>query len=490
MSINARKIKTGEYVWFILLLGCILFSVLFLVGNISILPHQILELVPENFDPVVVRFLLITALLSAPCLIARPELGLYLIVGYVPFQFWLRDLAGGSQLVGLLDDFVLALVATALLARVVLTQKIRQTFIDKFVIILVILTLLSTIINRVSLAPAIQGLRIVFEPFIFFYAIVYFCKTETMFKRLLLIFVLASFVQIPFAFRQYMSNPSGTSDLIVGTLGTGFSNTLGYFQAVTIFVLMGLGTFTRKKFYLLASAFFVPIIVMAGSRSVYFFLPFALLILYRKQIMRGFRLNAVRMTRAALVLLLLSLVMYFSVELVSSRYAIAARRGWPSFTELVEGQLNPQQNTGRLAWIEITMNTVRKESNLFWGLGPLMWGSKPASQEYSPIFRQTIENLYGDAIPSEIVVVMGEYGILVLLTFYMIFYRIYRYTAHIDAREISSFWRGICFALNGGVLVFAVGGFIQPTWFTQVIAYYVWLLAGGVYLCTTRFSSQ
>jgi hypothetical protein len=345
----------------------------------------------------------------------------------------------------------------------------------------------STLANQIPLGPAIQGFRAAIQPLLFFYLVIYFCKSERMYKRLLLILVLSSFLQIPFAVLQFLRDPTNP-DAVYGTLGRGFSNVFGYFQSLTIYVLLGLGIFARKKRYLLGALVLLPSIVLASSRSTYFFLPLSLLILFRKQIMRNFHTLFSNVSKIALVMLLVLLAIYGTTRALPVRPGEGTH--WPSLKELWTAQWNPEDSTGRLAWIKITAKVVREESSLLIGLGPLMWGSKPASQQYSPIFSATTENLYTSVVPSQAIVVLGEYGIVMLGVFYAMFFRLWKYSTRFDSYPLDSFWRSMCFALQGGLLVLALGGLIQRTWFTQAIAYYVWLIAGGVYLYETKFSFQ
>ena len=59
------------------------------------------------------------------------------------------------------------------------------------------------------------------------------------------LFMFSVFIQIPVAFYQFIRNPTGV-DTVEGTLGKGFSNSFGYWQALGLFVL--LGQFSHRRF--------------------------------------------------------------------------------------------------------------------------------------------------------------------------------------------------------------------------------------------------
>jgi hypothetical protein len=284
-----------------------------------------------------------------------------------------------------------------------------------------------------------------------------------------------------------MMNPTDP-DAVYGTLGRGFANLFGYLQALTIYVLLGLSNYTGKRIHLLGLLVLLPSLVLAGSRSTYFFLPLTLVILYRKKLLQIARTNFARVSIVALLLPLVLAILYFTTRAMPDRVGEGAH--WPSLQDLWQAQLDPEHSTGRLAWVSITLDAVQDQSSLLVGLGPGMWGSKPASVEYSPVFRETVASLYSKAVPSQAIVVLGEYGIPMLLVFYALFYRLYRFNARVNVENFGAFGKSTQFALEGGLLILVLGGLIQRTWFTQVTAYYVWLLVAGMYLYATKFSSE
>jgi hypothetical protein len=477
-KVALTDVRKDHQVLFLFLVPIVaILSSLFMVEAVPAISSRILILFPDDFDPVWARGLLLTGVLFALLIIAKPGLGLYFIVGYTPFQFGLRDLAGGSQIIGLLDDFVLALLLMRLIADLLVARRLRRTPLDVFVLSFATLALVSTIANQVTPVLAVQGLRAAFQPFLFFYVTLHFCRSQRTFKNLLRFLITTSFFQVPLALYQYWRNPYN-ADAVTGSLGVGFGNTLGYFQLLTVFLLLGLWTYRQKKRYLLAILLLVPSIVLASARSTYFFLLFALPVLYRREIVRGFA----KLT--TLKIIMISLLVFGIVFLTTQ--AIPARKGeseqWPSLEELWTAQFDPYGTSGRFAWIKITWQTISRHSSPLIGLGPLMWGSKPASHEYSAILSSILDDLYMNSVSSQVIVVLGEYGIVALVMFYFLFYWLFRFNLKATRSASGTYWKSLHFALEGGLLVFAVGGFVQSTWFNEVTAYYIWLLVAGVYL--------
>lgn len=451
-------------------------SAFFVVGLLPIVPGALFSFFPEAVPPFVTRALFIFGGLASLTIIVKPQIGLFLIVLYVPFQYGLRDLVGGNQLVGLVDDYVMLLVVGRLLFDLGVRKRWQSTPVDPYIGALVLVGVVGIILNSVPMVAAVQGLRTLVQPFLFFYLAVYYLPGERTFRRLVTLLLVIALLQTPFAIAQFDPN---NADAVRGTLGIGFHNAFGYFLAIPVFLLVGFYKHFGRLRYFLFILLLISLTVLASSRSVYFFIPAGILFLYRENVLRGIRLNAGALARAVAIFAVVLLAFLIVMQLTPERPTEA--EGWPSVARLWRAQLDPVRSTGRLAWIPITLDALGEEGRYLFGLGPLMWGSKPASATHSELFRDAIEKYYGNSIASQLVVALGEYGFIGVILFYALFFRMFRFISRLKRRENDRYWKAICVALEGGVLVFAVGGLIQSTWLTQVTSYYVWFLFAGAF---------
>ena len=450
----------------------------YIAGGISYISKLTNIFIPSDINPIYSRLILLFGVLFCLVIFLKPRLGLYFIAGYVPIQFGIRDLFGGSKFYGLADDLVLIVVILSIISRILIyRESIPKNPVNLPFLLLITWGFFSAIVNMINISAAVQGLRVLIEPFAFYYSILFLCRKEDTYKPLLLVFFILSVIQLPIQLIQLNKYYGISPDLITGSLGTGFANTLGYFQSISLFLSIGLYHQRKSVGSGLLILLFIISIVLSSARFLFFFLPVAIFIIHRpiKSVIK----NNKNIIQLFIFLSIIVLILFTSIYVFEGKVWSRSLTYWLNLKRLIRVQFNTEENMGRIGYFFELFDQL-SDFRLLTGLGPLMWGSKPASFDYSPLYRKVVSGNLTNTIPSQFIVVIGEYGLIGVLLYMVIFIRIYLSNKNKTLIYYLEYKRILGFALNGALLLFIVGASIQNLWFNQVTSYYFWVVVAGV----------
>lgn len=395
-------------------------------------------------------------------------------------QYGVRDhIFHGEKIIGLIDDFIIIImIFIYLLSRIISRKKILpKTIFNNYFFFLIFIVILSSVINYSDIFVTLQGLRVYLFPIIYYYLGYTYVKNKEKLDRLINAVFFVSIIQIPVCiYQSFKFRNIGNIDFVTGVLGIGFANMIGYLSLIGIIIIYTKynSKKIKKNIAILLVLLFISIIVLSGARSsIFVFIGITLLFFYKN-------IN-IRLLFAMLIIFTISISLFKYIESFQKKsgYLTLSDR---NLHELYEVQLNPETGMGRIGYFPLTINKLITNNKLLFGFGPLNWGSKPSSSIYSKVFGDMVYNMYSKAIPSSYIIILGEIGVIGLITYFSIFIRMYN---SVKSPKHNEFQQIYVSTIRFLVIILLIGSFMQNLILSEFYSYYLYSILGG-YLSLTN----
>lgn len=412
-----------------------------------------------------------------------PKTCIYIIVIWVPIQYWLtKDLQLLPIYFVWIDEFLLVVLTALWLYRVLLyKEEFVKNPINMPILWFLIIGIISGIINQVDPIQTVLGIRGVFQYAMIFYAIINLKLEEDFLKKLVFISLAIAIGQ--FFISIYQAQAAGWHvfgskglDLIYGTMSKGGANGLGYFTLMNIFNVMGLILYkkgSKLHYYAFLFLLYVPLL-LSSARMAYFILIVFFVILMISNIIPLKKYIHFLLPIAVLILGLIFFV---------NKGGGPTKQAYFSFKQMFQMEMD-MQRVGRLGFYPVAYDvlTDTKLGPLI-GRGPGNFSSYTGYRYKSPLlfdlFGTTLKE--GRTYHSQIIATTVEFGFLGIIVFFFIIYRFYKIRNLVYNSTQSMFWKGIAVGFSGLLLIFVIPTIIANIWEVQYIALYFWLYGGILY---------
>jgi hypothetical protein len=366
---------------------------------------------------------------------------------------------------------------------VVLKKELHRTPIDLFLLFFLGVDLGGRRIIKKPPVVAILGVRKPIKYILLYYIIVNSDFDEKYFISIVKSFLLIAFIQVPVAIAEHiiwtpeigekLGSGMGGSDFVTGTLPRGSSGAFALFLMSMISMLLGFSIYKKRTILFLSSLFLLIPFLLTLSGFSFFFFPFAFLFILGKNI--SFQLG-----RRFAYLLLICIAFIITIEASSWVIGYNLRYSLLNPERHVERQSEPieeSKGTGRLASIRYVYDYIKSHPyGLLFGMGPGMWSESYFSQYTSTLFAGTTASH-----ANQIAATMSEFGILGLLLFLLMIFKIYMINNRFFSNTKDPFWKSTSFGFNGVILIFLVGSLYITIWHSDVLAFTFWSMAGMIY---------
>jgi len=406
------------------------------------------------------------------------------ILVYTQF-FWTRTLGILPQAVNWVDDIVVVGFGALALLRVPAPSRLPRTWgwaLSGFVV----LGIVSAFANDVPWWRAALGFRgpLVYVPL--YYAVVVAPLDETDVQRVMKALVALMLLQVPIQMVEFGlgAHENGLSfevlgDVAPGTLGTGFSNALGFLYLPFICASLALLLVGRDRRWLIRGGLFLVGLILCSARAATFLLPACLLLTVA--LVRGFA--AVFSRRG---LLILGVFLVLAAGLADAYFRLVS--GSTLFEKMSPAQLVRDQMTysptaaSRLAYYPVTWGVLTSVAASPWiGLGPGNYGSGAGYITNAPGFN-VIRDVFGQfetnretALDSQFLATLGEFGIAGVSLFFVVILALARRTLMVREGTSDEMTRALLAAVLVGQLVFLIAAFAEYVWEDQPLSYTFWL---------------
>lgn len=429
---------------------------------------------------------LIAFLVVSVVITKNPKSGIFVILISVFLLDWLNRtfLLLPRQLTWLKDASILILLVRTF--TLVAKEKIvEKTPIDVLLFLFLTVGFFSTVVNGVSPIVAGLGFRPVLKYLLLFYVIVNSHFDEKFLKKVLGAFLFIGFAQIPVSILESVLWHEGLLlrgaamnrwDFVTGTLPRGSSGVVSIFVVGVICMLIGLGIYHRSKLKALLGSLllFIPL-PLTVARGTLIALPWVLLYMLGRKFRKAFGL------RFAYALLLgLTFLTSIYIGSTATGYNLMGYVKHP--VAALKEQTRPIQSgsVGRISGIGFVFDYLREHPyGRLLGVGPGVW-SESFFGEFSGKLWTEFEDMPVSRI-NQISAIMSEFGVLGLVLFLLMIFRVYRMNDGFFLKVKDDWWRSISFGFSGIIFLYCISTVYLSVWYQDGTALFFWVLAAAVF---------
>ena len=420
-----------------------------------------------------------------------PKSGIIILIVSVFLLDWLeKSFSLLPRQITWLEDVTILLLLTRSMTLVVLHKEVRRTPLDLLLLAFLGVGLLSTLLNSVSPAVAILGMRKPLKFLLLFYIILYSNFDEQFFRTTLKTLLIIAFLQIPIAIAEFLvwtpelgeslGSGMGEFDFVTGTLPRGATGILALLLLSTMSFLLGFSLYTKQSKYFWLSLLFLIPLPLTMSRFSFFLLPVLFLYLIRKNPTYLFGMRLVYTTSLSLffigIVLFASIVANYDLKSYLLNPHLVVQKQSLSIEETGE--------SGRIGSVQYIYDYLKAIPNgLLFGVGPGMWSESYFSHYTSRLFETT-----SASHANQYAATMSEFGLLGLFLFLLMVFKIYQLNNHFFQNAEDPFWKSISFGFSGMILIFITGGIYVPLWHSDALSFCFWMISGIIYVTGMRKS--
>ena len=413
-----------------------------------------------------------------PFFFLKYELGIKIAFLSVFFLNWLSDVIKiiPRQITWIYDLLVLAwfLIVLLMWAKQPELRK-KSTVIDIFLIVLFLLGIFSYIVNNVSIGVCIAGIRKYFKFVMFFYVLYYFNLKENFFKSTFKLLFIVALIQVPVALFQRFMYPVRTGDVVGGTLGFSTSGILTQFLLFITAIVLSLYREHVWNFKKMGIFLLLLIIPMSINETKIFFWLFPLLVffLFRRELVQ-FRVKLLPIAVTSLLLFSLAYKIYHHYYTYFPGFG-------PFSAPNIRRNLDPRyaKAQGKI-WRIGAVTFAFKQISTHWTT--LLAGVGPANTSYSFIEEWSGKYYYPYVDiyrPNFLSYFIWEYGIMGVLLFFLILYKLRATAKKIQALG-TPYERAVAHGYEGILLIICLSIFYNYGLFNDTLGYTFWFMSAFI----------
>ena len=385
---------------------------------------------------------------------------------------------------------------------------LKKTPIDRYIIGLILIGLLSMLVNSSPLVTTLSGFRNLLRPLLLYYVMINLKLDEKYLKRLVILFFAMELFQIPVIFYQYLIYGGG--DLASGTLGFSTGQMAVVLASIFMSLFFGLAIVKRSVIYtLLGSVLFLPVLLSEGKAG-FFIIPSMLVFLFGYNFLSTAN-NKTRMSLLKYVFILVPLLVIayqltlWLVPIVTPNSQLLSFLANPAtIFDRYEAPLSktngiPLSRVGdvQFAWQLISPQPQRillgygpgQASNGIQGLGVgTLYATYATDPKYffGPKSAQFTYYAF-----TQVSAMLQEFGLIGLVLYLLMLLNIFRRSVKFSKQlDVDPFWQGINLGFSGVFFVFMICSLYYRVWFWEAGAYVFWGLAAALHILETDMRAE
>ncbi len=406
-----------------------------------------------------------------------PRMGILLVILFAQVQYVFTTEYGtlfSRPIFPMSFQWLDEVILLCLLGNLILTRLLKKEGPEKSPGLIILTALfmvgfVSTRLNEISLLRGFIGQRYIFEMVIVYLAVINMNLDERFLRRLVYLLLGIGVFQAMIGFLEFLAKyslyMSGNHDIVQGTWGGGAANNIGvFFLCLASIVLARL----RRGVYgprAVLFGIFVVLLVLTSSRSAIVLSPLAFLFILRDKLKDPrYWLG----TAIALIFLAASLSFYYR----NTDAEVTKDLGADEFVF---------QFSGRTSVIPVMSQVLRDNSKFpLFGTGPGTYLTPTGTFYGSSMYIQVesmlrTREVIGPFISASYAVVWMEYGIVGLILFGLVLFRLFVFAWRQERVIDSFFWKDYFRALQVIIAVYALVGGVFPLWTHFQASIYLWL---------------
>lgn len=480
-------------------------GLLITIAVLLVFIYRMTVLSPTSIDIMFVTIPTITALIY---LFYNPKVCIVLITLWMPLRELLIGGLGDNNVYAkfailpnsmkYLEMYFLGLLTIKWLSRkIFFREPYRKTSLDLPIIIFSLISLFSAIWNLIPPVIGLAGWRTFLQFALFYYAIVQLDFEEIFLKRMVILYLITAMIQTPFSLYNFLFGEGfemAKGDSTVGTLGGG-TNYLALYEAMMMCIALGLVKFNAKKAFKYGLLFFWYMISFftASGRSSLYLLPIASLFVINQDIKKF--IDFIKAYSVYFIVVLVAIMFFYFSGIKDLYYGEKMEDLDPSwiYEQFFLEDTKTQWRGGRARLYTMAWESVNEVPlGYLAGVGPGMFLSNTGIYFEVPLFeRYNMQSLWdGEKIaaklvyPPDIAVILGEFGILGLLAFGLIIFKIYQIIKNGIKWLDDPFWRGISAGMLGVFVINVAASFGERTFEAVFMQYILWFFPAIIYKMT------
>lgn len=409
----------------------------------------------------------------------RPAWALWFIGVWIHFQHLLTHDLGLIPRAGTwLDEGILLLLLIRMIFVVIRRNKWFRTPVEPLFWAFLSLGIVSSLANRVQPVHAVLGLRSLLQYIVFFYIVLNSGFKEIDLKIFVQILFTIVLLQVPVAFAQFLRTRSAFEpDRVYGTLALGWGNHLGLYLAAFVCLFLGIYRITKTRRYLIASLLSGFGMVLTSSRAALWFLLPCLLFMFGRELLARPALFA--RVISILVVIAVSIGVYYAEKPGGLEAGLQEIKPDQLFREQMDIYYSP----GRIRYLIIGWELLWTEAaSPLIGVGPSRFSSGAGDYLRAPLLERVTYGAYSTKIPSQIVAIGVEYGMLGLIIAVGMYFVLIVQNEWLFRSLSDPFWKGIALGMRGLLILALLGAWTENIWEVQPFAYIPWFFASATFL--------
>ncbi len=378
-----------------------------------------------------------------------------------------------------LPEIILIILMLKLLFMMAVEKTLPKSIINIPILILIVLSIISSLINSAGLMVTFAGLRNYFKFFLFFYVIVFLNFDDIFLRKIVRFLIIISFIQVPIAILQrvwYLGQASG--DPVGGTLGANTSGTLTLFLLGIISILFALymnKLINERKLLFSILLLFIPMSINE-TKITFFLFPVLILFLLRKNIFEKHKLKSIFLLIIFSGGIFIGSYLFYNY-IYNEVYQKNIRIFDYNFTSrYITKEYTKTGRLNRLAQVKFAHKNIMGDfQKTLLGVGP---------GNASDSFFETWVGYYYRKYPTLKIdsVFLGrfiwEYGYLGLAVFLFILFRLFRLAEKIYDNSKDPFNRSLALGFEGIIVILAATTIYSNSFIIDCLGYLFWFMAG------------
>ena len=391
-----------------------------------------------------------------------------------------------QQITWLIDIFIIVLFAKGLYCYFMYSGKIKLTSIDLVIFATFSLLILSSLANWISPITVAISFRRSFKYMLIFYAIRLLPISSTFLKRFFMVIIILTVLQVPIAMIQFFGAKTGLismlsdqtiGDFIGGTLGGSTKGELALLT-ITIMTFFISRYLLEGKFFYLLTAFFL-IIPSILVKATFLFLPVVLSYLLLRNLSRFPR-------RVMFCMAFIGAVMIFKV-LTFNFFAESKIHDFLHYDAVVAystGMYGSSDRLGRMEAIITARDLVNRDDAYKRILG---FGPGSASQSYfashAGIFEKSYRGIHSTQISSTLLE-LGNGGLFLLFLLYLV---LFITSLRLSPKLQDDTWKAYNLTFQCAIiLAILASGYTNVTIECDIMSFIFWLFPATLLKITPR----